>query len=153
MSTKKQKIIIEWSLTVSLFAIFIGHGFTAISMKQAWIPLLTVYGFSKATANTLLPMIGTMDICVAFLCLIKPLRIILIWAVFWAFATALSRPIAGEPIWEFIERIPNCVIPLMLLVIHEFPKKIKNPDTLHTFKSHSDTYQYLEVEDVMHLNK
>jgi hypothetical protein len=30
----------------------------------------------------------------------------------WGLLTATMRPLAGEPIWEFVERIPNWAIPL-----------------------------------------
>ena len=119
----------EWSLTIAIFFLFIGHGLVAIGVKPAWIPLITAFGFSKATAIELLQVIGTMDIFVAFMILVKPLRIIIVWAALWAFATALSRPISGEPIWEFIERTPNWIIPLILLAILEFPRKFKNMST------------------------
>lgn len=121
----KQIKIVEYCLSIAVFGLFIGHGLIALGVKPAWIPLITAFGISKPTAILLLPLIGTMDIFVAFMALFKPFRIILIWAIFWAFMTALSRPISGEPILEFIERTPNFVTPMVLLVIHEFSRKSK----------------------------
>lgn len=122
---KKAKMT-EWLLRIGVFGTFLGHGIFALQVKQSWIPLLTVFGFSESTATTLLPLIGSMDIAVALFALLLPLRIILLWATFWAFATALARPIAGDPIWDFVERSANWAAPLALLALHGFPKKLKD---------------------------
>lgn len=102
-----------------------GHGVFALGIKQSWIPYLTIAGFSETTAATLLPLIGVMDITVALLVLIKPLRAVLAWAALWGFLTALIRPIAGEPIGDFIERSANWAAPLALLALRGFPRKLK----------------------------
>ena len=34
----------------------------------------------------------------------------------------LDPALAGEPIWEFVERIPNWAIPLAFLVVRGFPR-------------------------------
>jgi len=52
-------------------------------------------------------------------------RLVLLWAVFWTFITALIRPIAGDPIWDFIERFANIGAPLALLSLVGLPKKVK----------------------------
>ncbi len=119
----------EWSeyiLRIGIFGSFLGHGIFALGIKQSWIPYLTTVGFSESTAATLLVLIGIVDITVALFALLLPLRIILTWATIWAFATALIRPIAGDPIWDFVERSANWAAPLALLAIHGFPKKTKD---------------------------
>ncbi|MBI5797829.1 hypothetical protein HZA98_02910 [Candidatus Woesearchaeota archaeon] len=122
----KKLSIPEWILRIGIFGTFIGHGILAIGVKQAWIQYLTVVGFSPETAAILLPIIGIMDVIVAFICLLAPIRIVLIWATFWAFATALIRPIAGDSILDFVERSANWAAPLALLSIQKFPRKIKD---------------------------
>ena len=67
-----------------------------------------------------------MDLLVAVTVLFAPWRIILIWAAIWGFWTALLRPIAGEPIWDFFERWANWAAPLALLALQGFPKKAKD---------------------------
>lgn len=118
--------IAEWILRIGVFGTFLGHGIFAIGVKQGWIPMITALGFSESAATTMLPLIGTLDIVVAILALVWPLRIVLIWATLWAFATALARPIAGDPIWDFVERTANWAAPLALLAIQGFPKRIKD---------------------------
>lgn len=122
----QQTKIFEWILRIGIFGTFLGHGIFGLGIKANWIPYLTAVGFSENMAETLLPIIGGMDIIVAFFALFWPIRIILIWAALWGFATALIRPIAGEPIWDFVERSSNWAAPLALLAIQGFPKKIKD---------------------------
>jgi hypothetical protein len=35
---------------------------------------------------------------------------------------ATIRPVAGEPIWEFVERVPNWAIPLAYLMVRGIPR-------------------------------
>lgn len=116
----------EWILRIGVFGSFLGHGVFALGGKASWIPYITSLGFSESTAVTLLPIIGTVDVTVAFVALFFPLRIVLVYAIVWAFSTALIRPIAGDPIWDFVERSANWAAPLALLALHGFPRKIKD---------------------------
>ena len=116
---------LEWILRIAVAGEFIGHGVFGLQVKQSWIPYLTSVGISAESALTLLPMIGALDITLAVLILLKPVRIALLWMTFWAFATALVRPIAGEPIWDFVERFANIGAPLALLYLRGIPKSLK----------------------------
>lgn len=113
----------EWVLRIGIFGAFLGHGVFALQIKESWIPLMTAVGFSEEAATTLMPWIGSLDIAVAILVLLLPLRIVLIWATVWAFATAIVRPIAGDPIWDFVERSANWAAPLALLVLQGLPNR------------------------------
>jgi hypothetical protein len=115
----------EWILRLGVFGTFFGHGVFALLGKESWIPYFTSVGISEAAAATLLPLIGAMDVVVAIMALFWPLRFVLCWAATWGFVTALIRPIAGEPIWDFVERSANWAAPLALLAIRGFPKKAK----------------------------
>ncbi|MBS3169837.1 hypothetical protein J4210_05095 [Candidatus Woesearchaeota archaeon] len=121
-----QQKVAEWVLRIGVSGMFLGHGIFALSAKVGWIPLITAFGFSETTAVAVMPFIGIMDLIVAFFTLFWPLRIVLCWATIWAFATGLARPIAGEPIWDFIERFANWAAPLALLVLQGFPRKVKD---------------------------
>lgn len=109
--------VINWILKIGVFGIFFGHGIYAFQVNQAWIPFLEAVGFSNNLAHQIMPFIGILDIIIAISVLIKPLRYVLIWAVFWAFLTALIRPIAGGSILDFIERSGNWATPLALLLL------------------------------------
>ncbi|OGC48782.1 hypothetical protein A2W32_02880 [candidate division WWE3 bacterium RBG_16_37_10] len=116
---------LEWILRIAVAGEFIGHGVFGLQVKQSWISYLTSVGISGESALTLMPVIGALDITLAVLILLKPVRIALLWMTFWAFATALIRPIAGEPIWDFVERFANIGAPLALLYLKGFPKSLK----------------------------
>lgn len=109
-----------------MFGTFLGHGIFALGIKQSWIPLITAFGFSESAATSIMPLIGATDIIVAILALAWPVRIVLVWATLWSFATALARPIAGEPVWDFVERAANWAVPLALLAMKGIPKKLKD---------------------------
>ncbi len=117
---------VEWILRIAVFGTFLGHGVFALLVKKSWIPYFASVGISESTAIILLPLIGILDITVAIFALIKPIRIVLIWATLWAFVTALIRPISGEPIWDFIERTANWAAPLALLYLRGIPKRLED---------------------------
>ena len=115
----------SWILRIAVAGEFIGHGVFALQVKQGWMPYFTSVGVSTETAATLLPIIGVIDIALAILILIKPVRIAILWMAFWGLWTALLRPIAGEPIWDFVERWANWGAPLALIFLIGWPKSFK----------------------------
>ncbi len=119
MNTK----LIEWVLRIAVAGEFIGHGVFALQGKKDWVNWFSIFGVSDVgTATTLLFLVGVMDIALALLILIKPVRIALLWMVFWGFWTALIRPIVGMPVWDFVERWANWGAPLALLLVVGWPK-------------------------------
>ena len=114
-----------WALRIGIFGTFIGHGVFALMVKKSWIPYFTALGFSESFAITALPLIGLMDIFVGTWILLKPNKYVLGWAVFWGFWTALLRPLAGEPIWDFVERWANWAAPFALIYLTTNTKKKK----------------------------
>ncbi len=116
---------IKYVLRFGIACTFIGHGMNAIAIKPNWIPLLTVYGFSVEQSRMIMPLIGILDVIVALFVLIYPMRTVIMWTIFWAFSTALTRFIAGEGVWEFIERGANWTAPLALLLLSKKNKQEK----------------------------
>ena len=117
--------VIEWVLRITVAGEFIGHGVFALQQKVSWIEYFEAVGFSAESALVLMPIIGVMDLFLAFLILVKPIKIAILWMAFWGFWTALLRPIAGEPVWDFIERSANWGAPLALLLLLGWPKSLK----------------------------
>ena len=108
----------QWVLRVSVAGEFVGHGVFALQGKKDWIGWFAKFGVSDATTATkLLFLIGLLDLLVALLILFKPMKPVLLWAVFWGFWTALVRPIVGLPVWDFVERFTNWGAPLALYYI------------------------------------
>ena len=117
---------VEWVLRLSVAGEFIGHGVFALQGKKDWIGWFGTFGVSDpAVATKILFVVGLVDIALAILILIKPIRIALLWMALWGFWTALVRPLVGQPIWDFVERWANWGAPLALLLLISWPKKAK----------------------------
>lgn len=122
MNTK----LMEWVLRVAVAGEFFGHGVFALQGRRAWVEWFSIFGISDAqTATNLLWLIGLSDVLLAILVLVKPVRLALLWMAFWGFWTALMRPIAGDSIFEFVERWANWGAPLALLLLVGWPKSFK----------------------------
>lgn len=112
MSNSKK---IEWILRIGVAGEFLGHGALALGGNPKWVGWVQeLSGLDASAAATFMLAVGTMDVLLAILVLVKPIRIALLWMAFWGFWTALVRPIVGESIWDFIERFANWAAPLAL---------------------------------------
>jgi hypothetical protein len=119
----EQRRVIEWVLRVAVSGEFLGHGVFALQGKSAWVTWIqTLTGSSSAVASSLLTTVGVMDVAVAAVVLLYPIRLALLWATAWGFWTALVRPIVGEPVWDFVERWANWGAPLALLLLYGWPR-------------------------------
>jgi hypothetical protein len=114
-------------LRIAIAGEFIGHGVFALQGKKDWVGWFAKFGVSDVgLATKLLLIIGLIDITLALLILIKPIRIALLWMVCWGFWTALIRPLVGMPVWDFVERSANWGAPLALLLAIGWPKNLKD---------------------------
>ncbi|MCW5965641.1 MAG: hypothetical protein KIT83_16505 [Bryobacterales bacterium] len=110
--------VLEWILRIALFGEFLGHGYFAFVQSPNFVKLLTgATGFPEDTSLTLLRIIGVVDFGVAFLALAYPFRALAIYAAMWGLLTALSRPLSGMHLMDFVERWPNWGIPLALFFV------------------------------------
>jgi hypothetical protein len=114
--------LLELFLRIGASCTFFGHGMLALNVNPKWIEHITVFGFADQTAQSLLIVIGCMDLLMTLALLFYPIRAVIIWAVIWPLAASLTYPIVGEPIWEFIERASNWFMPLVLLCMVGVPK-------------------------------
>lgn len=125
MDTNKK---IEWVLRIAIFGVFLGHGVFALEGNPKWVGwIMNFGGWEKELSTQLLFMVGLLDVFVALAVLIKPIRIILLWAVIWTTWTAFMRvlPFIGDPVWDFVERWANIGAPLALLFLIGWPKDWK----------------------------
>ncbi len=121
MTTEKK---IEWLLRIGVAGEFLGHGLLAVQGKADWVGWIhQLLNVDNATASTLLLIIGLMDVAVAVIVLLRPVRPILLWAAFWGFWTALVRPLVGQSVLDFIERFANWAAPLALFYVLSKNKK------------------------------
>lgn len=126
MKKMKNQNRVEWILRIALFGEFFGHGIFALQLKPRFVEMLSAFtGITGSLADSLIVGIGVVDIAVAVLALVYPFRLVLIWASLWGFLTALARSVAGDPIWDFVERWANWGVPLALLYLRGLPRNLK----------------------------
>lgn len=113
---------IIWILRIGVAGEFLGHGMFALQGKESWFKYFASFGITNGeTITMILFIIGLMDILLALLVLIKPIRPILLWMTFWGLWTALVRwPFGPDPIWDFVERFANWSAPLALYYLLKF---------------------------------
>ncbi|MBI3020109.1 MAG: hypothetical protein HYY60_02185 [Parcubacteria group bacterium] len=118
---------LEWVLRIAVAGEFLGHGVFALQGKEQWVGWFANFGVADpGLAAQLLFLVGVLDVALALLVLLKPIRLALLWMAFWGFWTALVRPLVGEPIWDFVERSANWGAPLALLLMLGWPKTLKD---------------------------
>ncbi len=111
-------ISVKWVLRVAVAGEFIGHGVLALQGKAQWILWIQKFGISDPVlAGQFLMLVGALDILLALMVLVRPMRSVVLWMAFWGFWTALVRPLVGEPVWDFVERFANWGAPLALWML------------------------------------
>lgn len=100
---------------------FIGHGAFGFITKAAWLPYFGVVGIPEGWAWRLMPLIGAVDVLAGMAVLFAPTRLPLLYMVGWALWTATLRPLAGESVFELIERAGNYGVPLAFLLLAGTP--------------------------------
>jgi hypothetical protein len=108
---------LQWILRIGVALEFWGHGAFGILGKEAWLAYYHVLGIPDNIGWTLMPMTGAVDITLGTLVLLRPTRALIGWMAFWGLFTATLRPLAGQGIWELVERSYNYGGPLMLLLL------------------------------------
>lgn len=131
----KNRSIAEWVLRVAVAGEFLGHGVFALQGKEGWFKYFEPFGFTDPqTITTILLIVGLMDVFLAIMVLLKPIRLFVLWMAIWGLWTALIRwPFGGDPIWDFLERWTNWGAPLALLLLQGWPKRARD-----WWRTHSD---------------
>jgi hypothetical protein len=117
-------------MRVAVAACFIAHGAFGIITKAAWLPYFAIFGIPEAWAWRLMPVVGAVDITVGILTLFQPIRAVVLYMAFWGLQTACLRPLAGQGVWELLERAGNYGVPLALLLLLGWGRSL--PDWLST---------------------
>src|SRR5262244_2888591 len=116
---------LHWLLRLGVVGCFIGHGAYGFMTKEAWVPYFGVVGIDRTWAYRLMPWIGAMDVSLGLTMVVVPLRIVLLHLTVWGFWTAVLRPLAGEAVWECVERAGNYGVPLAFLVLVGVPRRLR----------------------------
>ncbi|HVV02624.1 MAG TPA: hypothetical protein VHC96_00315 [Puia sp.] len=134
MSSLRAEQKIHYTLRIAIAMCFIGHGTFGIITKAVWTHYFAVFGIGRALAYRLMPWVGTVDILLGLLTLVRPIRAIAGWLVVWGLITAALRPLSGEPFAELIERGGNFGAPLAFLLLSGgmgWWKKVRPEDSGH----------------------
>lgn len=126
LETRAQSRRAEWVLRVAAACIFLGHGLLAIGVHSAWLPFFAVVGLSPESGRVWMPFVGVLDVALAAVTLVRPIRGLLLWMTLWAAWAALLRPLSGQSWLEFVERGGNWGVPLALLVLRGWPKRFRD---------------------------
>jgi hypothetical protein len=119
-----------WVLRLGAATCFIGHGAFGFITKAAWIPYFGVVGIPESWAFRLMPVVGAVDVMAGMAVLFAPRALPLIYMTMWAAWTALLRPLAGESLFETLERAGNYGVPFALLMLTTVPRSIAGLGTL-----------------------
>lgn len=135
-------------LRIAVAATFVGHGVEALARNPHFVDL--IFSFAKAAgglrpdlavAETLLRIIGGIDLVVALLVVTTRSIPVAAWMAFWGLATAFARVIhTGSSAWpEVALRSVHFGIPVALLVVFA-NSALRARDALETIQSnHAST--------------
>ena len=96
---------------------FIGHGMLGFGHPPAWASYFGVVGIGHGSAWSLMSHVGVFDIVMGLAVLFCPVRAVVLYMALWGLWTALLRPLAGESLWEAVERAGNTGAPFALFLL------------------------------------
>ena len=93
--------------------------------KPEWMGYFATVGVAPDTVSrfALLDVGGWFEIGLGVAILARPWPGLLLFAFVWKLGTEWLRPLAGEPMWEFIERGGSYAAPLALLWLQAWPTR------------------------------
>jgi hypothetical protein len=110
---------VAWVLRVTTATLLLGHGLLAATGK----PLLLLHLYNAGVGDaglstaTMLARQGGFEIALAMAVLLSPGRGLLLFVFAWKIGTELLFPLAGDRVWEFIERGGSYGAPLALMLL------------------------------------
>jgi uncharacterized membrane protein YphA (DoxX/SURF4 family) len=117
---------LHWLFRLAVAAEFIGHGAFGLQTKADWLPYFALFQIPLSLAYALMPLVGLADITLGALALLSPRRVVLLYMAWWGLLTAALRPLAGEGVWEFVERAGNFGVPLAYLWLAGWGKSLQD---------------------------
>jgi hypothetical protein len=119
---------IAWILRLTTAALLIGHGgFGAFMHKPEWAGYFATIGVGPGAVGRLsrVDVVGWFEIGLGLAILAWPWAGLLLLAFVWKVGTESLRSLAGEPVWEFIERGGSYAAPLALLSLQSAPAMLR----------------------------
>jgi len=102
------------------------------AMHKNWTGYAAAVGIDPAAlaAHPLTPLAGWLECLLGLLVLACPMRGVMLFVFAWKLGTEALRPLAGEPIWELIERGGSYGAPLALAWIQDWRRTVAAPSAL-----------------------
>jgi hypothetical protein len=116
---------LAWIVRFSIAFLLIGHGGLGIwADKKEWFDFFAYFGVSPGAVRSmhLSQSVGWCEVIMGIMVLIKPSGSFLIFVLIWKIGTELLRPLVGQPIYQFIERGGDYVLPLALFWLVGFSR-------------------------------
>lgn len=117
-----------WSLRLTTATLLVGHAGLGFFSQKAGLVHHYSAAWADAPANTVV-IVGALEFVLAAAVLLRPLPALLIGIALWKMASESLFIVAGDPIWEFIERFGSYTAPLALAVLLAKPRR----DNLSSF--------------------
>lgn len=109
---------VTWVVRISIALLLVGHGGLGIwADKAEWFDFFGWFGIDRSTvvSGNLMQWVGAFEVLLGLAVLVKPWRGLLVFVLVWKVATELLRPLVDQPLFQFIERAGDYVLPLVLL--------------------------------------
>jgi hypothetical protein len=112
-----RRTAVSWVLRLTTVALLLGHGALGLIVQK---PLLGMhYGAIGIHAPWFEQLVGGFEIVLAVAVLVRPGAELLGFVLIWKLATEALSPIAGSPVWVFIEHGGSYAAPLALAYLSE----------------------------------
>jgi hypothetical protein len=111
--TPEREALVRHALLVTTVLLLVGHAGLALGQKPLLVGHASAVGLSAASVV----LVGWVELALAALVLAVPAPAVLVGVAAWKIGTEMLFPVAGAPIWEFIERGGSYGAPLALAVL------------------------------------
>ena len=109
------ELTLSWTLRLTTVLLLAGHGALGLLVRKP------AYGIQYSAiglhAPWVEPLVGGFECVLALAVLLRPEFGVLVFVVLWKLATEALAPMAGSPIWVFIEHGGSYAAPLALALI------------------------------------
>jgi len=113
-----QRIEFQWVLQLTTILLLVGHGMLGLHVHKA------LFGFQYAAigfqSRFVESIVGVLECLLAGVVLFRPTTGLLVGVLLWKLASEALNPIAGAPIWVFIEHGGSYAAPLALALLTRF---------------------------------
>jgi hypothetical protein len=127
---REQVDALAWVVRISIALLLMGHGGLGIwAHKKEWADFFGFFGISAGTVASahLSQYVGVFEIVLGLAVLVKPVRGLIVFVLVWKLGTELLRPLVGQPMFQFIERSGDYVLPVGLLLLAGLQRTLSLP--------------------------